>query len=77
MDWQQLFNIGAGAALGAIGWFARQLWDAVDELKKEIGDLRLHVSTNYMRTEDIQRMFNRIENQLDKILDKVDQKADK
>jgi Zn-dependent M32 family carboxypeptidase len=77
MDWQQLFNIGAGAALGAIGWFARQLWDAVDELKKEIGDLRLHVSTNYMRTEDIQRMFSRIENQLDKILDKVDQKADK
>jgi Zn-dependent M32 family carboxypeptidase len=77
MDWQQLFNIGAGAALGAIGWFARQLWDAVENLKKEIVDLKLHVSTNYMRSEDIQRMFNRIENQLDKILDKVDQKADK
>ena len=77
MDWQQLFNIGAGAALGAIGWFARKLWDAVENLKKDIGDLRLHVSNNYMRSEDIQRMFNRIENQLEKILDKVDKKADK
>lgn len=77
MDWQQLFNIGAGAALGAIGWFARQLWDAVENLKKEIADLRLHVSNNYMRSEDIQRMFSRIEVQLDKILDKVDQKVDK
>jgi Zn-dependent M32 family carboxypeptidase len=77
MDWQHLINIGAGATLGVMGWFARQLWDAVQNLKDDMSRLELHLSNNYMKAQDIRQMFNRIEVQLDKILDKVDQKADK
>jgi Zn-dependent M32 family carboxypeptidase len=77
MDWQHLINIGGAAIVGAMGWFARQLWDAVQKLKDDMNRLELHLSNNYMKSQDIRQMFNRIEIQLDKILDKVDQKADK
>jgi len=49
MDWQNLINIGAGAGLGVVGWFARQLWDSVKELKSDIADLKLHVSDAYVK----------------------------
>lgn len=84
MDWQNLINIGAGAGLGVIGWFARQLWDSVKELKSDIADLRLHVSDAYVKKSEIETLeaqmekrFDRLEQMIEKLFDKVDQKADK
>jgi hypothetical protein len=77
MDWQPIINIGAGAALAAMGWFARQLWEAVQELKKDVSGLELHVSENYVKKIDIAARFDRIEMLLDKLYDKMDQKADR
>ena len=56
MDWQNLINIAGGAALATIGWFARQLWDSVKELKADIGDLRLHVSETYVKKSEMERL---------------------
>lgn len=84
MDWQNLINVGAGAALAVIGWFARQLWDAVAELKAEIGELKLHVSDGYVKkTEidmlkaDMDRRFDKLEVLLARQFDKIDAKVDK
>ena len=84
MDWQNLINIGAGAALGVIGWFARQLWDAVAELKMDIVGLKLHVSDDYVKkTEmeifkaDMDRRFDKLEVLLARVFDKIDAKQDK
>ena len=77
MDWQPIINIGAGAALAVMGWFARQLWEAVQELKKDVSGLELHVSENYVKKIDIAARFDRIEMLLDKLYDKMDQKADR
>lgn len=77
MDWQLFINIGAGTILSIGGWFARQLWDAVQKLKDDMSELQLHIASDYMKAQDIRSLFGRIENQLDKILDKLDQKADK
>jgi H+/Cl- antiporter ClcA len=35
MDWQILINIGLGVLIGFIGWFAREIWDSVKELRKD------------------------------------------
>jgi undecaprenyl pyrophosphate phosphatase UppP len=41
MDLQTLINIGAAAILTVVGWFARQLWDAVDKLKNDVKSGRM------------------------------------
>jgi hypothetical protein len=84
MDWQTLINFGAGSLLAIGGWFCRQLWDSVKELKKDIGDLKLHVSDVYVKkTEidtikgDMDKRFDRIEMLLDRLFDKLESKVDK
>jgi len=77
MDMQSLLNSLFGAALAAIGWFARQLWDATQSLKKDVSDLELSVSENYVKKVDINARFDKIEAILEKLFDKLDAKADK
>jgi hypothetical protein len=84
MDWQIIINIGAGGLLTIGGWFARQLWDSVKELKKDVADMRLHVSESYVKKSDVEnfrsdmdKRFDRIEVLLDKLYERLDQKVDK
>jgi hypothetical protein len=84
MDWQIIINIGAGGLLTIGGWFARQLWDSVKELKKEMSDMRLHVSDQYVKKSEVEnfkadmdKRFDRIEMLLDRLYEKLDQKVDK
>ena len=63
--------------LSVIGWFARQLWEAVQSLKQDVNDLELHVSETYVKRVDITARFDRIEMLIDKVYDKLDAKADR
>jgi hypothetical protein len=77
MDWQLLFNLVGTAIMATIGWFARQLWDSVQDLKDDIKNIQVDLPTNYVRKVDIDAQFNKLEASLQRILDKLDQKADK
>jgi len=77
MDWQLLFNLIGTAVMATIGWFARQLWDSVQDLKEDIKNIQVDLPTNYVRKVDIEAQFNKLEASLQRILDKLDQKADK
>jgi len=77
MDWQLLFNLIGTAVMATIGWFARQLWDSVQDLKENIKNIEVDLPTNYVRRVDIEAQFNKLEASLQRILDKLDQKADK
>ena len=84
MDWQNIINIGAGSFLAIGGWFARQLWDSVKELKADIADLRLHVSETYVKKSEMETLeaqmdkrFDRVEQMIVKLYDKIDSKVDK
>lgn len=77
MEWQTLINIGAGATLTVIGWFARELWDMVRELKSAIHKIEVDLPRYYVRKEDINARFDRIEMLLDKVYERLDQKADR
>jgi hypothetical protein len=84
MDWQNFINLGAGGLLAVGGWFCRQLWDAVDKLKNDIGRLELHMSENYVKKSEVENLradmdkrFDRIEMLLDRLFDKLDSKVDK
>jgi chaperonin cofactor prefoldin len=77
MDWQNLINLVGGAALAVIGWFARQLWDAVQKLKSDMSRLELSISDNYVKKDDFKEGIKELKEMLGKIFDKLDTKADR
>ena len=84
MDFQFIINLVGAAALGVGGWFARQLWDSVKELKNDVASIRLHMSENYVKKsevdnfrQDMDKRFDRVEMLLDRLFDRLDQKVDK
>jgi hypothetical protein len=77
MDWQNLINIAGGASLATIGWFARQLWDAVQKLKSDMSRLELSISDNYVKKDDWKDGIKELKEMLGKIFDKLDSKQDR
>ena len=77
MDWQIIINLIGGAIVATIGWFARELWAAVQALKVDIQKIEVDLPTNYVRKIDIESRFDRLEVILDRIMDKLDTKVDK
>ena len=77
MDSQSLINTALGAALAAVGWFARQLWDAVDGLKKDVHQIEVDLPKTYVMKDDLDKRMAHIEDMFQRIYDKLDGKADK
>jgi len=77
LDIQSIFNIAAGVVLSVLGWFARQLWDAVQELKNDMKAIEIDLPTHYARKDYIESKFDKVEGMLNKIYDKLETKADK
>lgn len=77
MEWQNFFNLLGGALLTAIGWWCRQIWDSVQQLKKDVQKIEVDLPTNYVLKSDLEAKFDKLENTLQRILDKLDTKADK
>lgn len=77
MDNQSLFNLVAGASLTVIGWFARELWTAVKELKVDIGKLREELPRTYVVREDYKQDIRELKEMISKLFDKLDGKTDK
>ena len=70
---QQLLNILFGAALTVAGWFARELWSAVQELKTDLSKLPLV----YVARQDYRDDMKEIKDMLGKIFDRLENKQDK
>jgi len=77
MDMQNFINLLGGAALSVLGWFARQLWDAVKELRADLHTLEVNLPENYVKRSDLDKRMERIEDMFQRIYDKLDSKADK
>jgi chaperonin cofactor prefoldin len=77
MESQSLINIVIGTVLSVLGWFARQLWDAVQDLKRDVKAIEVDLPTSYVRKEDLEARLDRLEAALNRIFEKLDHKADK
>jgi len=77
MEWQNIINISVAAVFSVIGWFGRQLWAAVQDLKKDMKDIEVSLPTLYVRKDDLDSRFDRLEVALNRIYDKLDSKVDK
>ena len=77
MDVQTLINTVLPLICVAIGWFCKELWTAVQDMKNDLHDLRTHLAENYVhkddfsnRWEEILKAIHRIEDKLDKLQEK-------
>ena len=77
MDTQIFLNWAAGVALAAGGWFGRQLWDASQELRRDLHQLEVNLPEKYVQKVDLDRRMQHIEDMFQRIYDKLDGKADK
>ncbi len=81
MDHQTLINLGVGLAIAAGGWFAREVWGAVKELRKDLHDIEIALPTNYVRKEDFADALKDLKKEIaagfTRIYDKLDEKQDK
>ena len=77
MEYQSLINTGAGIAFTVAGWFAREMWTAVKELKSDLAKLREELPKTYVTRDDNREDIREIKEMLGKIFDKLDGKADK
>jgi hypothetical protein len=77
METQQLLNVGLSVAMAITGWFARELWSAVKELKSDLSKLREDLPKNYVSRDDYREDMRDIKEMLNKIFDKLEAKQDK
>jgi hypothetical protein len=77
MDGQLIFNLAGGAAIAAGGWFAREIWGAVKELRSDLHELEVDLPKSYVMRVDLDKRMEHIEYMFQRIYDKLDGKADK
>jgi cell division protein FtsB len=77
MSSQDLLNIAFGACSGVLGWFAREMWTAVKELKADLAKLREELPRTYVVRDDYKDDIREIKEMLTKLFDRLDNKADK
>jgi hypothetical protein len=73
IEYQGIINLIGGTTLAVIGWFARQIWDAVKELRRDLHNIEVALPRDYVRKDDLAEIKTLIQ----KIFDKLDGKVDK
>jgi hypothetical protein len=77
MDLQAIYNIGLGVIVAGIGWFARELWGAVAELRRDVKQIEIDLPSNYLRKDEFREGLNEIKGILREIFVKIDDLKDK
>lgn len=77
MELQHVVDVALGLGFSILGWFAREMWSAVKELKADLSKLREDLPKTYIARDDYRQDMNEIKSMLGKIFDKLDNKQDK
>ncbi len=84
MEWQTIINFGLGCLVAAIGWFAREIWDSVKELRRDIHQIEKDLPEIYVRRDDLKEVrvemaarFDKLESIMSSFFDRLNDKADK
>lgn len=74
---QDLLNWVFGLFMALVGWLGRTLWSAVDALKKDVKEIEIGLPSHYVRKDDMDVRFDKIEAILNRLFEKLENKADK
>jgi len=77
MDSQAIFNVITGVVMSASGWFAREMWGAMKELRRDLHELEVNLPKEYVQKVDLDKRMEHIEYMFQRIYDKLEAKVDK
>lgn len=66
-----------GVGIAVLGWFARVLWSAVQQLKDDLADIKEKLPIYYVRKDDFKDFRHNVMDALARIENLLYQKADK
>ena len=66
---QSLVKILFGAAMSALGWFAKTLWYLVQDLKRDVKQLEVSIPKEYVSKEDYKSDIKDIKDMLKELYD--------
>ena len=76
-EFQSLLNISLSGAMAVGGWFARELWSAVKDVRNDVSKLREELPKTYITKDDFKDGVNELKQLLITIDNKLDRKEDK
>jgi hypothetical protein len=71
MDLQQVLNIALSGISAALGWFAREMYLAVQSMKKDLYSFQVEVARDYISRLEVQALKNEIMQILHRIEDRL------
>ena len=74
---QTIVNIILGGASTVLGWFLREMWSAVKELKADLAKLREELPKDYVARDDYRDDIREIKMLLQKLFEKLEGKVDR
>lgn len=74
---QSIINFILVGISSVLGWFAREMWTAVKELKADLAKLREELPKGYIAREDYREDIRELKDMLGKIFDRLENKQDK
>jgi hypothetical protein len=77
MDNQAILNLVLSSASLVLGWFLREMWSAVKELKSDLAKLREELPKDYVARDDYRQDIREFKEMLNKLFDRLDTKVDK
>lgn len=77
MDTQTVINLCGGAVLATVGWFARRLYEATEQLRKDVHQIEVDLPKHYVQKDEFSDNLKEVKEMLGKIFDKLDGKVDK
>ena len=77
MDLHSVILTGLSIGFSVLGWFARQLYEATQSLRKDLSALETRIGTDYVRYDRLQDVMRPIMEKLTRIEDALSHKVDK
>jgi len=84
MDWQIVINFGLSAIIAAVGWFSREIWDSLKELRRDLHRIETNLPQSYVRRDELKEVraelngrFDKLESMMSQFFDRLHDKADK
>jgi cell division protein FtsB len=77
MTIEQAFIALISACCGVLGWFARELYAAMQKLRQDLSALEVRLGTDYVRYDRLKDMLSPIKEGIDEIKAAMTHKADK
>lgn len=81
---QEFINAIIGIVGAGMGWWMKTMWEAMRELQRadsqlvnKVGAIEVLVAGQYVRRDEVEKLFSAVFVKLDRIEDKLSGKADK